>query len=68
MHHPPNPPVVYSFPTKGVLITSLAQFIVKAQKDAISKKGKFTVALSGGSLPSMLGGLIGNNQVKWNVW
>jgi len=68
MLHTPNPPVVYCFPTKDELILSLAAFIIKAQKEALDKRGKFTVALSGGSLPNMLKGLIGNNQVKWNFW
>jgi 6-phosphogluconolactonase len=47
---------------------SLAAFIVKAQKEALEKKGKFTIALSGGSLPNTLRGLIDNAQVKWNFW
>jgi 6-phosphogluconolactonase len=68
MHHPSNPPKLYAFPTKDVLIASLAEFIVKAQKGAINKKGRFTIALSGGSLPNMLRGLIGNKDVKWGVW
>ncbi|KAF8922339.1 hypothetical protein CPB85DRAFT_1372030 [Mucidula mucida] len=67
-HHPPAPPVVYSFPSSDILVDSLAQFIVKAQKDSIDKKGRFTIALSGGSLPKMLAGLIGRTGVKWDKW
>jgi 6-phosphogluconolactonase len=67
-HPAPNPSIVYSFPTPDDLVDPLATFILKAQKEAIDKKGKFTVALSGGSLPKMLRGLIGNKAVKWDHW
>ena len=67
-HPAPNPSIVYSFPTPDDLVDPLAAFILKAQKEAIDKKGKFTVALSGGSLPKMLRGLIGNKAVKWDLW
>ncbi|KAF9535808.1 6-phosphogluconolactonase [Crepidotus variabilis] len=67
-HHPPSAPILISFDNSDVLVDSLAQFIVKSQKEAIDKKGKFTVALSGGSLPKMLRGLIDNPSVKWNKW
>ncbi|KIM84584.1 hypothetical protein PILCRDRAFT_6212 [Piloderma croceum F 1598] len=67
-HPAPNPSIVYSFPTPDALVDPLATFILKAQKEAIDKKGKFTVALSGGSLPKMLRGLIGNKAVKWDLW
>jgi len=67
-HHPPSPPVIHSFATTDVLISSLAAFVVKAQKEAIDKKGRFTIALSGGSLPKQLSGLVGNPAVKWDLW
>jgi len=50
------------------LSEKLAVFIVKAQKEAIDKKGRFTVALSGGSLPKQLNKLIDNPAVKWDKW
>ncbi|ESK98413.1 6-phosphogluconolactonase [Moniliophthora roreri MCA 2997] len=68
VHHPPNPPVIHSFASPADLVESLAAFILKAQKDAIDKKGRFTVAISGGSLPKMLRGLIGNPSTKWDHW
>ncbi|KIK04290.1 hypothetical protein K443DRAFT_121060 [Laccaria amethystina LaAM-08-1] len=68
VHQPPNAPILVSFPDTGSLVVSLSDFLVKAQKDSIDKKGRFTVALSGGSLPKMLKGLIGNPAVKWNKW
>jgi 6-phosphogluconolactonase len=49
-------------------VDSLANFVVKAQKDAIEKRGKFTLALSGGSLPNNLKGLIGQEGVQWDKW
>ncbi|KAG7450302.1 6-phosphogluconolactonase [Guyanagaster necrorhizus] len=68
VHHSPNPPIVYSFPFVDKLVASLAEFIIKAQRESIDKKGKFTIALSGGSLPNALKGLIGNPGVKWDKW
>jgi 6-phosphogluconolactonase len=70
VHKPPAPPVVFSFPDTDRLKDSLASFIIKAQKESFEKKGKsrFTVALSGGSLPKMLSGLVGRPGVKWKNW
>ncbi|KAF9015378.1 6-phosphogluconolactonase [Cyathus striatus] len=68
VHNPPSAPILISFPDTDALVDSLATFIVKAQKDSIDKKGRFTVALSGGSLPKMLRGLISNPAVKWSKW
>ena len=68
VHQLPNAPILVSFPETDSLVVSLSAFLVKAQKDSIDKKGRFTVALSGGSLPKMLRGLIGNPAVKWNKW
>lgn len=69
MSHPgPSPAVLYSFPAKADLVESLATFVVKKQSEAINRKGRFTIALSGGSLPDTLGGLIGQPSVKWDKW
>ncbi|KAJ7630698.1 hypothetical protein FB45DRAFT_916296 [Roridomyces roridus] len=67
-HHPPNAPILCSFPTADAIVEALTSFIVKAQKECIDRKGRFTVALSGGSLPKMLRGLIDNPAVKWDKW
>jgi 6-phosphogluconolactonase len=67
-HHSPNAPILVSFPNADAIVESLAAFIIKAQKESIDKKGRFTVALSGGSLPKMLRGLIENPAVKWDKW
>jgi len=61
-------PILYSFPTTDNLVDALAKFIIKVQKDAIDKKGRFTIALSGGSLPKQLKGLIGHEGIKWDKW
>jgi 6-phosphogluconolactonase len=66
--HAPSAPVVCSFANPDELIESLAQFIIKAQKESVQKKGRFTVAVSGGSLPKQLNGLIGKAGVKWDKW
>lgn len=64
----PRPPVVYSFPSTDALSKSLGSFIIKTQNDAIDKKGRFSIALSGGSLPKMLNALIGEKGVEWGKW
>jgi 6-phosphogluconolactonase len=68
IHHLPSSPILYSFESPNELSEKLAVFIVKAQKEAIDKKGRFTVALSGGSLPKQLNKLIDNPAVKWDKW
>ncbi|WVF68931.1 6-phosphogluconolactonase [Kwoniella sp. CBS 6097] len=65
---PPAPPVFYSFPDTDVLVDSLANFVVKAQRDAVEKRGKFTIALSRGSLAANLRGLVGQENVQWDKW
>jgi 6-phosphogluconolactonase len=68
MHGPPSPPTLYSFANPDGVVNALADFIIKAQKDAVEKKDRFTLAISGGSLPAMLKGLIGKPGVKWDKW
>jgi 6-phosphogluconolactonase len=68
-HHPPNVPLLLSSHSDAdALVESLASFVAQAQRESIDKKGKFTVALSGGSLPKLLRGLINNSTIKWNKW
>jgi len=68
MPHTSSPPVFTSFASSAELVEALADFILKAQKEALEKKGRFTIALSGGSLPKQLGGLIGKPGVRWEKW
>lgn len=63
-----NGPILCSFATSDELVDALATFVIKAQKEAIEKKGRFTIALSGGSLPKQLNGLIDKPGVKWDKW
>lgn len=64
----PSPPILYSFDETSQLADSLANFITKAQGDAIAKRGIFTIALSGGSLPNNLRSLIDIPEVQWDKW
>jgi len=61
-------PVVYSFSDTSILSDSLAEYILKAQKESIDKRGRFTVAISGGSLPKTLTPLISKSGVRWDKW
>jgi 6-phosphogluconolactonase len=61
-------PIVFAFPNSAELVDGLAAFVIKAQKESIEKKGRFTVAISGGSLPKQLAGLVDKPQVKWDKW
>lgn len=67
-HPPPSAPILISLPDTDTLVQDLAAFVIKAQKEAIDRKGRFTIALSGGSLPKTLRGLIGRDGVKWEKW
>lgn len=63
-----QPIVLYSFPDTSTLSLALVEYIIKAQKESIEKRGRFTIAISGGSLPKTLTALIGNLSVKWDKW
>lgn len=64
----PRPPVLYVLPKDQVPI-ALGDFVIKAQEDALSKRSKFTLAVSGGSLAkTLVAGLSGRDQVKWDKW
>jgi len=67
-HQAPSPPVLLSFPSVDQLMGGLAEFVLKAQDESIEKKGKFSLAISGGSLPKQLAKLIGNPKAKWDKW
>jgi len=68
MPHTSSPPVFVSFPSTAELAKALADFILKVQKEALEKKGRFTIALSGGSLPKQLYGLIEKAGIRWDKW
>jgi 6-phosphogluconolactonase len=64
----PTQPIVYSFSDTSILSDSLAEYILKAQRESVEKRGRFTVAISGGSLPKTLTALIAKPGVKWDKW
>jgi 6-phosphogluconolactonase len=63
------PPVLYSFADPDELATALGSFVVNAQTEALKKTSRFKIAISGGSLPKVLGqGLMSRNDVQWDKW
>lgn len=55
------------FKTPEAVLTALADFIVEKSKEAISKNGKFNVALSGGSSPKKLYELLASDLYKTKI-
>jgi len=68
MPHIPATPVLSSFSSSADVAEALADFILRAQQEAVESRGRFRIALSGGSLPKQLSGLIGKQGVKWDRW
>ncbi|SCZ89038.1 BZ3500_MvSof-1268-A1-R1_Chr1-1g00910 [Microbotryum saponariae] len=63
------PPVLYEFPNPDELSKALASFVLAAQDEALKKQNTFKIAISGGSLPKVLGqDLFGRDGVKWDKW
>lgn len=64
----PNPPILYALP-KDTVARSLGDFVIKAQDEAIAKRSKFILAVSGGSLAqTLVSGLTGRDEVQWDKW
>lgn len=71
LQHKQPDPVLYAFSTKDELCERLAEYVIKLQNAAIERRGKFLLAVSGGSLPSMLAKNLVNRQdnaVRWDKW
>ncbi|ETS64120.1 hypothetical protein PaG_01355 [Moesziomyces aphidis] len=67
----PAEPILFSFADADELSRNLAEFVIKAQNDAIARRNKFTLATSGGSLPKMLAKYLVNrddNALRWDKW
>jgi 6-phosphogluconolactonase len=64
----PTRPILYSFSDTSNLSDSLAEYILKAQKESIDKRNRFTVAISGGSLPKTLTALVSKPGAQWDKW
>src|SRR3954453_22449606 len=62
-------PHVYALPTTSALSTALNTFVEHLSRDAIAKHGRFTIAVSGGSLPKLLSAdLRSNTNVDFSKW
>ena len=63
------PPVLYSFTDPATLAAGLGSFVLAAQNEALRKSQTFKIAISGGSLPKVLGeGLFAREGVQWDKW
>lgn len=56
------PPLVHVFETTHEISESLAETVIAASKRAIETNGRFTLALSGGSLPTILANSLVNRR------
>lgn len=55
--------------TKANVAPSAGKFVSEASRRAISERGRFVIALSGGSLPKLLAsGLVDDSTVDWSKW
>ncbi|KAF2254822.1 6-phosphogluconolactonase [Trematosphaeria pertusa] len=68
-----KPPNLYAFPGVDELAQSLRVFVLDAQNSALSRHQVFRVALSGGSLPKVLGKALlqetnGGGKVQFDKW
>ncbi|MFL5694127.1 MAG: 6-phosphogluconolactonase [Ktedonobacteraceae bacterium] len=61
---------VYVYPDTNTLSEQAAQFIVRLASESIVTRGRFSIALSGGSTPKALYGLLGSelyrDQIDWS--
>ncbi|CAJ0637467.1 8656_t:CDS:2 [Entrophospora sp. SA101] len=65
-----TPPIIQSFPTHQNLSKNLSDMIVELSKKSIATRGRFTIGLSGGSLPKILSLKLKSHKydVEWNKW
>ncbi|KAG0026291.1 suppressor of los1-1 [Podila clonocystis] len=70
--HTAGPTQIYTFPDTAALSQGLDKYVAKLSAEAIHRHGKFTVALSGGSLPKQLSAVLKHNSsvdfTKWIVY
>lgn len=63
---------VYAFPSTDLLSQALDQYVEKLSADAIAKHDRFTIAISGGSLPKLLSAHLKLNPrvdfAKWHIF
>lgn len=56
------------FDDKNELSRSVCETIASVAEITIAEKGVFRIALSGGSMPSILSGLASNSSIEWSKW
>ncbi|KAA1136899.1 hypothetical protein PGTUg99_005587 [Puccinia graminis f. sp. tritici] len=65
----PLAPILHCYESPDGMSQDLTNYIISAQDQALERHQKFTLALSGGSLPNLIAsGLIENPKVKWESW
>ena len=61
--------VLYSFPTADHVSKAVAKYVASKAAACIAETGRFTVALSGGSLPKLLATYLKEDStVDWTKW
>ncbi|WFD29128.1 6-phosphogluconolactonase [Malassezia sp. CBS 17886] len=64
-------PVLYPFRDADALSKALADYVIRVQNEALERRSKFMIALSGGSLPSLLAKHLVHRDdaaVHWDKW
>lgn len=62
-------PIVYSYPESSEVASAVAQAVIRCQRRAIDQHGSFNIAVSGGSLVSVLRkGLLNHPEIQWAKW
>ncbi|KAF8936460.1 hypothetical protein EDD21DRAFT_319572 [Dissophora ornata] len=60
---------IYTFPDVPALSQGLDRYVAKLSAEAIKRHGKFTIAISGGSLPMQMSAVLKNNpSVDFSKW
>ncbi|RIA94952.1 hypothetical protein C1645_721753 [Glomus cerebriforme] len=63
-----NAPNVHTFPNTQKLSVSLADLVVKLSEESIEIRDRFTIGISGGSLPKLLAADLKNRDIEWEKW
>ena len=67
---PPHPePILFAFADKDEVSEALVQFVLEAESQSLLRRGRFILAISGGSLPALLARvLVHHPNVNWSAW
>ncbi|KAF9572558.1 suppressor of los1-1 [Mortierella alpina] len=67
--HTPLSTQIYTFPDVAALSQGLDKYVAKLSDESIKRHGKFTVAISGGSLPKQLSAVLKHNtSIDFSNW